>query len=76
MLLQLDKNKKRFEEVTSEMESELEKDEKDFSEATCHTNAEHINKLFRKVFEKLTLSDKDDGDKRFADVQKKIEEQS
>ncbi|XGW34141.1 hypothetical protein V3C99_018162, partial [Haemonchus contortus] len=72
MLLQLDKNKKRFEEVTSEMESELEKDEKDFSEATCHTNAEHINKLFRKAFENLTASDKDDADKRFADVQKKI----
>nr|CDJ87190.1 unnamed protein product [Haemonchus contortus] len=76
MLLQLDKNKKRFEEVISEMESELEKAEKDFNEGPCHTNAEHINKLFRKAFENLTASDKDDAEKRFADVQKKIQEQS
>ncbi|KAK6030424.1 hypothetical protein OSTOST_03441 [Ostertagia ostertagi] len=76
MLLQLDKNKKRFEEVINEMEFELEKAEKDFNEGPCHTNAEHINKLFRRAFENLTASDKDDADKRFADVQKKIEEQS
>nr|CDJ90019.1 unnamed protein product [Haemonchus contortus] len=73
MLLQLDKNKQRFEEVISEMEYELEKAEKDFNEGPCHTNAEHIDKLFCKAFENLTASDKDDADKRFADVQKKIE---
>uniref|UniRef100_A0A0N4X7B9 IQ domain-containing protein G n=1 Tax=Haemonchus placei TaxID=6290 RepID=A0A0N4X7B9_HAEPC len=76
MLLQLDKNKKRFEEVISEMESELEKAEKDFNEGLCYTNVEHINNLFRKAFENLTASDKDDAEKRFADVQKKTREQS
>ncbi|KAK5965071.1 hypothetical protein GCK32_021340, partial [Trichostrongylus colubriformis] len=75
-LLQLEKNKKRFDEVIKEMEVEMEQAEKDFNVGPCHTNAQHINTLFRRAFENLTATDKDNSEKRFADVQDKLKEQS
>ncbi|KAK6018471.1 hypothetical protein OSTOST_15939 [Ostertagia ostertagi] len=75
-LLQLDKNVKRFSAVIKEMEREMEQAEKDFNVGPCHTNAQHINTLFRRAFDNLTATDKDSAEKRFETLQQKLDEQS
>ncbi|KAK6061101.1 hypothetical protein COOONC_01231 [Cooperia oncophora] len=61
ILLQLDKN------ATAE---------KDFNAGPCHTNAQHINQLFRKAFDNLKSTERGDTEKRFEELQKKITEQA
>ncbi|KAK5977106.1 hypothetical protein GCK32_013847 [Trichostrongylus colubriformis] len=58
------------------MEVEMEQAEKDFNVGPCHTNAQHINTLFRRAFEDLMATNKDNSEKRFADVQDELKEQS
>ncbi|KAK6062022.1 hypothetical protein COOONC_00305 [Cooperia oncophora] len=76
MLLQLDKNMRRFTSLLQEMEKEWTQAEKDLNVGPCQTNAEHINRLFRKAFDNLKSSDRDDAEKRFEELQKKITEQA
>ncbi|VDO29340.1 unnamed protein product, partial [Heligmosomoides polygyrus] len=72
----MDEHRTLLTTLISGMEKDLLKAENDFRTGPCSTNVEQVNALFRRAFDTLTWSDKDKSEKRFAELQSKIEEQA
>ncbi|WKY07071.1 hypothetical protein Q1695_006903 [Nippostrongylus brasiliensis] len=76
IIIGLEKNRTRFDAVIKDMETELQKAEKDFREGPCTASAEHVNALFRRAFENLKGTNQDKTDKKIAELQALVEAQA
>ncbi|VDL79217.1 unnamed protein product [Nippostrongylus brasiliensis] len=76
IIVELEKNRTRFDAVIKDMETELQKAEKDFREGPCTASAEHVNALFRRAFENLKGTNQDKTDKKIAELQALVEAQA
>ncbi|VDO65642.1 unnamed protein product [Heligmosomoides polygyrus] len=72
----MDEHRTLLTTLISGMEKDLLKAKNDFRTGPCSTSVEQVNALFRRAFDTLTWSDKDKSEKRFAELQSKIEEQA